>query len=120
MKHLYHFKIGVSLFKIKSHNKTFNLYLKTRISVRTSKKLQRNSPSMTENEKKRSTEDKSSPKKDSEKKFKTEGEKEKKKIDLDEEKEVLEKYLSQKHSLSKQKIRWIIEERAEKYIDWDT
>ena len=75
---------------------------------------------MTDNEKKRSTEDKSNPKKDSEKKFKTEGEKEKKKIDWDEEKEVLEKYLSQKHSLSKQKIRRIIEERAEKYIDWDT
>ena len=90
------------------------------MNERTSKKLQRNSPSMTDNEKKRSTEDKSSPKKDSEKKFKAEGEKEKKKIDWDEEKEVLEKYLSQKHSLSKQKIRRIIEERAEKYIDCDT
>ena len=89
------------------------------MNERTSKKLQRNSPSMTDNEKKRSTEDKSNPKKDSEKKFKTEGEKEKKKIDWDEEKEVLEKYLSQKHSLSKQKIRRIIEERAEKFINWD-
>ena len=35
---------------------------------------------MTDNEKKRSTEDKSNPKKDSEKKFKTEGEKERRKL----------------------------------------
>ena len=89
------------------------------MSVRSVKKLQKNSQSILNNDKKGSSEDKNHSSKNSEKKFQKEDEKEKKKIDWEEEKDVLEKYLSEKYPLSKQKVRRIIEERADKYIDMD-
>ena len=70
--------------------------------------------------KKGSTEDENSIKKVNEKKFQKKDEKQKKrKIQWEEEKEVIKKYLSERYPLSKQKIDKIIEEKAEKYIDID-
>ena len=85
-----------------------------------SKKLPRNDQSMLNYDiKKRSTEDKSFPKKDVEKKIQKEDEKQKTKIDWEEEKDILKKYLSEKYPLSSKKIEKIINERAEKYIDME-
>ena len=85
-----------------------------------SKKLPRNDGSMVNYDiKKRTTENKSFPKKDVEKKIQKEDEKQKTKIDWEEEKDILKKYLSEKYPLSKKKIEKIINERAEKYIDMD-
>ena len=85
-----------------------------------SKKLPRNDQSMLNYDiKKRTTEDKSFPKKDVEKKIQKEDEKQKTKIDWEEEKDILKKYLSEKYPLSNKKIEKIINERAEKYIDMD-
>ena len=85
-----------------------------------SKKLPRNDQSMVNyGIKKRTTENKSFPKKDVEKKIQKEDEKQKTKIDWEEEKDILKKYLSEKYPLSNKKIENIINERAEKYIDMD-
>jgi len=85
-----------------------------------SKKLPRNDQSMLNYDiKKRTTEDKSFPKKDVEKKIQKEDERQKTKIDWEEEKDILKKYLSEKYPLSSKKIEKIINERAEKYIDID-
>ena len=85
-----------------------------------SKKLPRNDRSMVNYDiKKRTTENKSFPKKDVEKKIQKEDEKQKTKIDWEEEKDILKKYLSEKYPLSNKKIEKIINERAEKYIDMD-
>ena len=85
-----------------------------------SKKLPRNDQSMLNYDiKKRTTENKSFPKKDVEKKIQKEDEKQKTKIDWEEEKDILKKYLSEKYPLSNKKIENIINERAEKYIDMD-
>ena len=85
-----------------------------------SKKLPRNDQSMLNYDiKKRTTENKSFPKKDVEKKIQKEDEKQKTKIDWEEEKDILKKYLSEKYPLSNKKIEKIINERAEKYIDMD-
>lgn len=85
-----------------------------------SKKLPRNDQSMVNYDiKKRTTENKSFPKKDVEKKIQKEDEKQKTKIDWEEEKDILKKYLSEKYPLSNKKIEKIINERAEKYIDMD-
>jgi hypothetical protein len=85
-----------------------------------SKKLPRNDRSMVNYDiKKRTTENKSFPKKDVEKKIQKEDEKQKTKIDWEEEKDILKKYLSEKYPLSKKKIEKIINERAKKYIDMD-
>lgn len=85
-----------------------------------SKKLPRNDGSMVNYDiKKRTTENKSFPKKDVEKKIQKEDEKQKTKIDWEEEKDILKKYLSEKYPLSNKKIEKIINERAEKYIDMD-
>ena len=85
-----------------------------------SKKLPRNDQSMLNYDiKKRSTEDKSFPKKDVEKKIQKEDEKQKKKIDWEEEKDILKTYLAQRYPLNAKKIEKIINERAEKYIDLD-
>ena len=85
-----------------------------------SKKLPRNDQSMLNYDiKKRTTENKSFPKKDVEKKNQKEDEKQKTKIDWEEEKDILKKYLSEKYPLSNKKIEKIINERAEKYIDMD-
>ena len=53
---------------------------------------------------KRSTEDENSVKKVNEKKFQKEDEKQKKKIDWEEEKDILKKYLSEKYPLNVKKI----------------
>ena len=79
----------------------------------------RNGQSMNNDNKKRSTEDKNSFKKNVEKKFQKEKEKQKKKIDWEEEKDVLKAYLHQTYPLSQNKIDRIIEEKAENYIDLD-
>ena len=85
-----------------------------------SKKLPRNDQSMLNYDiKKRSTEDKSFAKKDVEKKIQKEDEKQKTKINWEEEKDILKKYLSEKYPLSSKKIEKIINERAEKYIDME-
>ena len=85
-----------------------------------SKKLPRNDQSMVNyGIKKRTTENKSFPKKDVEKKIQKEDEKQKTKIDWEEVKDILKKYLSEKYPLSNKKIEKIINERAEKYIDMD-
>ena len=85
------------------------------------KKQSRNDRSMLNDEgKKRTTEDKSFPKKNTEKKIEKEDEKQRTKIDWEEEKDILKKYLSEKYPLSNKKIEKIINERAEKYIDMDT
>ena len=85
-----------------------------------SKELLRNDQSMLNYDiKKRSTEDKSFPKKDVEKKIQKEDEKQKKKIDWEEEKDILKTYLAQRYPLNAKKIEKIINERAEKYIDLD-
>ena len=85
-----------------------------------SKKLPRNDQSMLNYDiKKRTTEDKSFPKKNVEKKIQKEDEKQRTKIDWEEEKDILKKYLSEKYPLSNKKIEKIINERAEKYIDMD-
>ena len=77
-----------------------------------SKKLPRNDQSMLNHDiKKRPTENKSFPKKDVEKKIQKEDEKQKKKIDWEEEKDILKKYLSEKYPLSNKKIEKIINER---------
>ena len=84
------------------------------------KKQSRNDRSMLNDEgKKRTTEDKSFPKKNTEKKIEKEDEKQRTKIDWEEEKDILKKYLSEKYPLSNKKIEKIINERAEKYIDMD-
>ena len=85
-----------------------------------SKKLPRNDQSMLNYDiKKTTTEDKSFPKKNVEKKIQKEDEKQRTKIDWEEEKDILKKYLSEKYPLSNKKIEKIINERAEKYIDMD-
>ena len=77
-----------------------------------SKKLPRNDQSMLNYDiKKRTTENKSFPKKDAEKKNQKEDEKQKTKIDWEEEKDILKKYLSEKYPLSNKKIENIINER---------
>ena len=86
-----------------------------------SKKLPRNDQSMVNYDiKKRATENKRFPKKDVEKKIQREVEKQTTKIDWEEEKDILKKYLSEKYPLSNKKIENIINEKAEKYIDMDT
>ena len=89
------------------------------MSEKSSKKLVRNGQSMNNDDKKRSTEDKNSSKKNVEKKFQKEKEKQKKKIDWEEEKDVLKAFLHQTYTLSQNKIDRIIEEKAENYIDLD-
>ena len=86
-----------------------------------SKKVIRNGQTTLNNDKKkRSTEDKNILKKDAEKKFKKGKEVKKAKIDWEEEKDVIKKYLSQEYPLiNSQKINKIIEEKADKYIDID-
>ena len=84
--------------------------------VKLAKKLQRNGLN---NDKKRSTEDKSFSKKDIEKKIQEKDGKEKKKIDWEVEKDILKKYLSEKYPLSSTKISRIIQEQAEKYINME-
>ena len=79
----------------------------------------RNGQSMNNDDKKRSTEDKNSSKKNVEKKFQKEKEKQKKKIDWEEEKDVLKAYLHKTYSLNQNKVDRIIEEKAENYIDLD-
>ena len=70
--------------------------------------------------KKRPTEDENFAKKVNEKKFQKEDEKQKKKkINWEEEKEIIKKYLSERYPLSEQKIDAIIEDKAEKFIDMD-
>ena len=86
------------------------------MSAKIAKKLQRNGLS---DDKKRSTEDKNFSKKDIEKKIQEKDGKEKKKIDWEDEKDILKKYLSEKYPLSSKKIEKIINERAEKYIDME-
>ena len=87
------------------------------MSEKSSKKLVRNGQSMNNDDKKRSTEDKNSSKKNVEKKFQKEKEKQKKKIDWEEEKDVLKAYLHKTYSLNQNKVDRIIEEKAENYID---
>ena len=71
-----------------------------------SKKLPRNDQSTLNYDiKKRSTEDKSFPKKDVEKKIQKEDEKQKKKIDWEEEKDILKSYLAQRYPLNANKNR---------------
>ena len=89
------------------------------MSEKSSKKLVRNGQSMNNDDKKRSTEDKNSSKKNVEKKFQKEKEKQKKKIDWEEEKDVLKAYLHKTYSLNQNKVDRIIEEKAENYIDLD-
>ena len=89
------------------------------MSEKSSKKLVRNGQSMNNDDKKRSTEDKNSSKKNVEKKFQKEKEKQKKKIDWEEEKDVLKAYLHKTYSLNQNKVDQIIEEKAENYIDLD-
>ena len=89
------------------------------MSEKSSKKLVRNGQSMNNDDKKRSTEDKNSSKKNVEKKFQIEKEKQKKKIDWEEEKDVLKAYLHKTYSLNQNKVDRIIEEKAEHYIDLD-
>lgn len=89
------------------------------MSEKSSKKLVRNGQSMNNDDKKRSTEDKNSSKKNVEKKFQKEKEKQKKKIDWEEEKDVLKAYLHKTYSLNQNKVDRIIEEKAEHYIDLD-
>ena len=86
------------------------------MSVKVAKKIQRNELS---DDKKRSTEDKNSFKKSTEKKLQKENEKEKKNINWEEEKDILQQFLRQKYPLSNSKISKIIEEKAEKYINMD-
>ena len=86
------------------------------MSAKIAKKLQRNGLS---DDKKRSTEDKNFSKKDIEKKIQEKDGKEKKKIDWEEEKDILKKYLSEKYPLSSTKISRIIQEQAEKYINME-
>ena len=86
------------------------------MSIKVAKKIQRNELS---DDKKRSTEDKNSLKKSTEKKFQKENEKEKKNINWEEEKDILQQFLRQKYPLSDSKISKIIEEKAEKYINMD-
>ena len=85
-----------------------------------SKKLPRNDQSMLNYDiKKRTTEDKSFPKKDAEKNTQKEDEKQQTKIDWEEEKDILKKYLSEKYPLNVKKIEKIINKRAEKCIAMD-
>ena len=86
-----------------------------------SKKVIRNGQTTLNNDKKkRSTEDKNILKKDAEKKFKKGKEVKKPKIDWEEEKDAIKKYLGQEYPLiNSQKINKIIEEKADKYIDID-
>ena len=86
------------------------------MSVKVAKKIQRNELS---DDKKRSTEDKNSFKKSTEKKLQKENEKEKKNINWVEEKDILQQFLRQKYPLSNSKISKIIEEKAERYINMD-
>ena len=86
------------------------------MSVKVAKKIQRNELS---DDKKRSTEDKNSFKKSTEKKLQKENEKEKKNINWEEEKDILQQFLRQKYPLSNSKISKILEEKAEKYINMD-
>ena len=86
------------------------------MSVKVAKKIQRNELS---DDKKRSTEDKNSFKKSTEKKFQKENEKEKNNINWEEEKDILQQFLRQKYPLSNSKISKILEEKAEKYINMD-
>ena len=86
------------------------------MSVKLAKKLERNGLN---HDKKRSTEDKNSFKKSTEKKFQKENEKEKKNINWEEEKDILQQFLRQKYPLSNSKISKILEEKAEKYINMD-
>ena len=89
------------------------------MSEKSTKKLVRNGQSMNNNDKKRSAEDKNSSKKNAEKKFPKENEKQKEKIDWEEEKEVLKAYLHKTYPLSQHKVERIIEEKNEKFIDFD-
>ena len=86
-----------------------------------SKKVLRNGQITLNNEKKkRSAEDKNILKKNAEKKFKKEKEIKETKIDWEEEKDIIKKYLSQEYTLmNSQKIDKIIEEKADEYIDVD-
>ena len=86
------------------------------MSVKVAKKIQRNELS---DDNKRSTEDKNSFKKSTEKKLQKENEKEKKNINWEEEKDILQQFLRQKYPLSNSKISKILEEKAEKYINMD-
>ena len=86
------------------------------MSIKVAKKIQRNELS---DDKKRSTEDKNSFKKSTEKKLQKENEKEKKNINWEEEKDILQQFLRQKYPLSNSKISKILEEKAEKYINMD-
>ena len=83
------------------------------MSVKLAKKIQRNGLN---NDKKRSTEDRNFSKKDTEKKNQEEDREEKTKIDWEEEKDIIKKYLSQKYPLTTSKISRIIQEQAKKYI----
>ena len=85
------------------------------MSVKLAKKLERNGLN---HDKKRSTEDKNFSKKDTEKKNQEEDREEKTKIDWEEEKEIIKKYLHQKYPLTTSKISRIIQEQAEKYINF--
>ena len=90
------------------------------MSLSVSKKTPRNGhPTLNDDKKKRSPEDKNILKRNIEKSLQKEEENKKKTIDWEEEKDIIKKFLSQEYPLSSQKIDKIIEERATKYIDMD-
>ena len=70
--------------------------------------------------KKRTTEDENFVKKDNEKKFQKEDEKQKKKkINWEEEKEIIKKYLSERYPLSHQKPKWDVPKTAfQNVVSW--
>ena len=72
------------------------------MSVKVAKKIQINE---LRGDKKRSTEDKNSFKKSTEKKFQKENEKEKKNINWEEEKDIFQQFLRQKYPLSNSKFQ---------------
>ena len=76
------------------------------MSGKSSKKLVRNGQSMNDDDKKRSTENKNSSKKNVEWKFKKEKEKQKKKINWQEDKGVLQAYLCKTYQLMKEKTNY--------------
>ena len=88
------------------------------MSLKSDNKSTRNGQVILNDEKKRSSENKSNFKKIIEKKSQKEDGKKEKKINWEEEKDVIESYFRQRHSMiSERKHNKIIEEKAEKYID---
>ena len=88
------------------------------MSLKSDNKSTRNGQVILNDEKKRSSENKSNFKKIIEKKSQKEDGKKEKKINWEEEKDVIESYFRQRHPMiSERKRNKIIEEKAEKYID---